>query len=146
MSSKQVKISQIKPAEFVRNVFAVVVSPEVRAEDLADPAAWMHVAGKLRPRDRVEVTSEDGAWFAEFMILSAGPTWARVAELRYVDFAAEVSNPEPLPDEFIVKWGNPNTKFRVIRGKDKVVVKDGFPDADAARAWIDQFYGDPAAE
>lgn len=133
------KVNQIQAAEFKRNLYAVTVPAGVKSEDLTHPDAWMHVAGKLRKFDRIEVICEDGTWFAEFIVLASSKTWARVTELRHVDLTAEVAQAAVVPDELFVKWGSPQTKFRVIRRNDKAVLKDGFDTKADADAWIEKF-------
>ena len=129
---------RIKEAEFVRTVFAVAVPAGTTLAEMASPAYWTHVAARLQNGSRLEVTPEDGAWYAELYVVACAKTWAKTVLLRQV--ALESS--EPLPDEthgFTIAWGGNLKKFRVVRDSDKAELKAEFPTKREAGAWLDNY-------
>lgn len=110
-------------------------------EDLLKPECWAHVAQLLRPGYRIEVLAEDGSYFAELLVVSAGRLWAKVAVLRKIDLTEAVGEaPAQGADTVMsIMWSGPHSKFRVIRqnasgGKD--VMRDGFETREEASVWM----------
>lgn len=125
-------------AEHVRNVFGYKAPMEHTYEDTLNPAYWTHVATKLEPGSRIEVTAYDGSWWAELYVVSASRLWAKVVPLRHHELAKMTSSKTPINDEFYVKWGNERTKFRVHRRSDKQPVKEGFDTQEQAKEYIEE--------
>ena len=83
----------------------------------------------MNPTDRVEVVAEDNSWFAEVLIMSTGPNWARVKLLRHVSLVEKATKADaPIAEnpQFEVNYGGVSAKHRVVRLSDKSVIKDGF--------------------
>lgn len=131
------KVSKIQLAEFSRNVFAVSVPAGVSTETLSTPENWMHVAAKLAKGDHIEVYPEDGAYFAEFIVVAASKNWAKVVLAREVNLA--FTHVDKGPDEMYVQWGTPTTGFRVHRRSDKQVVKADFATKELAEIWVTKY-------
>ena len=129
------KLTNIKKAEFVRNVFAALVPVGTNFSDFEKPENWAHVAASLHRNDRVELATEDGLKFAEFHIVAAGKNWARAAMIKSYDFGT-AQQEAPADNEYYVKWGSPTVGFRVHRYSDKQVVKDKLESKEVAVAWI----------
>lgn len=136
---RAVKLNEanLRQAEYIRTVYHVKVEPNVTVDDIVKPIFWTHCAGSLRIGDRVEIMPQDSSWFAEFMVMSVGNNWARVAMLRFTKFDSEAPSGAAL-EEYAIRWGSPTTKNRVIRMKDKSVVRDGFDTREQAQAFIDE--------
>lgn len=125
-------------ADYVRNVFSVTAPIGVAVSDLTNPEFWTHVASKLHPTDHIEVIAEDGTYFAELFVISAGGNWAKVAVLRQINL--EYSGEAVPPVEgYYVKWSSPHTKYRAHRTSDKEVLKDGFATAAQAHKWLGEY-------
>lgn len=133
------KVTQIQGAEFVRNVFAISVPAGTKVADILAPECWMHVASKLSKGDRLEIYPEEGAYFAELIVVAAGKNWARVVLAREISLEAADTS-VPIGEELYTKWSTPTTGFRVHRRLDKQVLKDGFPTKEEADKWIANFY------
>ena len=136
MADRKIHPSRFKPSDGVRNVWVVVPEEGVPYEALLEDAYWAHVADKLRPMDRIEVLPEDGSYFAELIVRSAGRLYADVAELRKVmlDTAATAS-----PDNrYEVRWKGPHHKHAVVRIADGSVMQAGFDNKDGAMHWLSQ--------
>lgn len=134
----------IKPAEYMRNVFAATLPPNTSFEDVKKEAFWAHVAAKFHPTDRVEVMDAEGTFFAELMIISCGRNWAKVSVLRFHELsetlpqaAAEATQKGSNSKlaEYEVDWTQA-TKARVVRLVDKEVIKENFPSKADAQKWL----------
>ena len=139
------QINSIKSAEFARNVFAVVVPAETKIADILAPHCWTHIASKLQRGDRVEIYPEDGKYFAELIVVSAGKNWAQVVLAREIPLDVEATSEMP-SDEYYITYGSPSTLFRVHRKSDKKVLKDGFENKKLAQAWIDETFNSALAK
>ena len=120
---------RFKQAEYTRNIFAMTPAPNTEVEHLIKPEYWSHVAKMMNPTDRVEVVAEDNSWFAEVLIMSTGPNWARVKLLRHVSLVEKATKADaPIAEnpQFEVNYGGVSAKHRVVRLSDKSVIKDGF--------------------
>lgn len=126
--------ARFKSAEYERTLWVATPEPGVSVKDLLAPEYWAHVGAKLRPWDRIEVRAEDGAYFAELLVLDASRLWAKVQVIHHVELP-RVEDTAP-DDPFEVKWRGPQAKFGVIRRADKSVLKDGFADRNAAADWL----------
>ncbi len=109
----------------------------MKPEDCEAVGYWAHVAQYLKAGDRIEACSEDGSWFAEFLVRDSGVNWAKVVTLRKVDLGA--FSPERqvvlLPGHSI-KYGGTHVLWRVIRDVDGKVLKDKLKTEGDAVAWL----------
>lgn len=140
----------LQQAEFARLTYAVSLPEGTQLKTILAPNYWMHVAAKLKPKTRIEVTTDDNAFFAELYVVACDRTWAKVVVLRMVDFRGEKKAQEPEKevngitiDEFntelhYVDYVNGQSKGRVILREGKVVVKEGFGSKKEAADWMRQ--------
>lgn len=140
----------LQQAEFARLTYAVNLPEGTQLKTILEPNYWMHVAAKLKPRTRIEVTTDDHAFYAELYVVACDRTWAKVVVLRMVDFRGEKKPQEPKKvangitlDEFntekhYVDYVNGQSKGRVILREGKVVVKEGFNNKKEAADWMHQ--------
>jgi hypothetical protein len=134
IDGKRLTPNRFALAETRRNIWQIVPEDGTPYESLFDKDYWAAMAAKLRPYDRIEVLADDGSYYAELLVLSSTKTQAEVMELRKIDIATkEVA---PVKEEFSVKWRGPHSKWSVIRTADGSIVKQGFDDADSARAFV----------
>lgn len=131
-------------AEFSRTVYSALVTYDTKFEEVLEEDFWTNVGAKLCPRDRIEVTSEDGTWFAELFVVACAATWTKVSTLRFVELTEAKSTPTSAKaDSYIVSWSGPHTRFRVVRKSDKAVMKDGIATRPEAVAWVAQHEAKP---
>jgi len=130
-------------AQYRRTVHFAEASHLVTPKDIIKPEYWAHVAPLLRARDRVEVYSEDGTWYAELMVtfvpeksVTKPQNWASVKLMRLVDLAKDEDVKE-LPKGFTSKFLNPNQRWGIIRASDGSVVVDKKPSQKEA---VDEFF------
>ena len=136
----QIKVHKIHPSRFnlaetKRNVWHITPPDGTPFDALLDPSYWTHVSRKLRPTDRVEVFAEDGSYFAEFYVISAGDQSAKVALMRKIDLGEVVEDIAGIPG-FKAMWRGPHHKHAVIRTKDNAPVQTGFDTREEAIEWI----------
>jgi hypothetical protein len=132
-------LPRFKDAAYERNIWQAVIEAGVSFEDVQNPTFWAHVSGKIKQNDRIEVIAEDGAYFAELLVLDCDRLWAKTAVLRFVelsapDIAAELLT--PLSCGYKVEYKGPTLKHVVIRLSDNVIVREGIARKGDAQAWI----------
>lgn len=133
-------MARFKQAEHERNIYHVDVEEKITQEDLLYPGFWAHVARQLRPRDRIEAHAEDGAWFAELLVIESGANFAKVAILRHVRLDATVpSESAGSVAGHYVKWRGHVKKWSVLRQADEAVLKEGLTTRGEAIAWLEDY-------
>src|SRR5262245_5047790 len=114
------KFAKLHPSNFFdaanrRNVHAITPPLNTPYEALFKPEFWANVARKIRPGDLIEVTAEDGTYFAQLYVLATAEQSVAVAELSKVQLqTVELSDGS---EDFTVFWGGPIIKFAVKRNK-----------------------------
>ena len=129
--------SRLQRAEGTRLIFSAMPEPGTSLKDMLAPRYWAHVARELKPGFRIEVVPEDMTWLGELYVYRVGPGYAIMKVLNAWDF--EPADEEEMmlqDDDYEVRWGNPTTKFRIIRTADGNVMKDGFADKLDAMKWL----------
>ena len=124
MSSIQITAPRIEQAEFVRNVLHATPEAGTSHEEMLKPEYWTHVAKQLKPGTIIQAVPEDGLWFAEFYVVAASRTWAKVSLLRFHELS-EIATPDVVDKgaEYKVEWGGAVHKWRLVRLSDKQVIK-----------------------
>lgn len=129
----------LAPAENVRELWCATAAYGVTREDVENPAYWAHVAARLRPKAKIELHSEDGSFFAEYLVVASDKTWAKVVCLRYIDLKESVKltkeQTETIYDGYEVKFRGPR-KWSVIRKTDNAVLHEGAHSEDDSRKWL----------
>lgn len=128
----------LKLAEGERLIFIDYPEANVTINDMLSPAYWAHVAKSLKAGCRIEAVAADGSWFVELYVIRADRTWAQTALMREVKLSSLKIDIEKHED-FMVKFGTAQTKFRVIRKSDKQVIKEGLSTAQEAISWLDNY-------
>ena len=149
--------NRLRSAEYHRNVWSVTPEAFTPLSVVLAPGFFTHVAAQFRVGDRVEVSPEDGVWYAELLVRSVSKLDAKFGVLLYRDF--DESQPILVPDtdeaaplldddvitappepkwtgDYAVKWAGPKAKFRVMRPSDRSVLQDGFDTEADAKAWM----------
>lgn len=131
----QLATDRIQLAQHVRNEWHVTPEYGTPVEALLEPQYWAHISSKLRPRDRIEVDAEDGSYYVELKVVDAGRLYAKVVVLRRCDFTIDAETEEQAPD-YKIMWAGPHAKWRIVRTKDKGLVKDGLETRQAAELYL----------
>jgi len=134
---KPITRSQFSLADSVRTRYSVTVEPESTLEDVLKEEATQHIAAQLRVSDILEVTPADQSWYAELMVKDCGRNFAKFHVLQFTELVpTEPAGDSGKESAYVVNWGGPHQKHRVIRKADGEVLKDGFSDKKTANAWI----------
>lgn len=137
------KVEQINPtrmseAEYQRSVFVATTHANTRPEDLLARDYWSHVAAKMKPWDRIEARANDGTWYAEYLVLEAGRTWAKVHMLQVTSLtSADVAMSQAtamLPYDVVFR--GPHCKWSVVRKSDKEVMHEFEETQGGALDWL----------
>lgn len=116
-----------------RHIFRwhVFVPDDVEFKELLNPAAWVHVAYKLQPMNRISVTSESNKFIGELVVFSAGQLWADVREVFYREFKDEKED-HLANSDYEIKWVSNSVKFAIVRKSDGQHMQKNIPDQASA--------------
>lgn len=126
---------RMKQAEYVYERWRMTVENGTTTEDLKRPAFYAHIAQHLRPGSIIEVMPDNRTFFAELLVLDAGPQYAKVHALRHVEIEALKMGGSVFPG-YTVEFGGDHVKWRVLREADRKALKDGLPTQTDAFAWL----------
>jgi len=119
--------TRIQESSYMHTTWFYTATPGTKVEDMLDVEYWRHIASKFKPYDLIEAITEDGAWYARFIIVSCDRIWAKVHVLEQHDLMAAAKDaPNSANDDYAVRWKGPIAKYAVIRKSDGAVLKDGF--------------------
>lgn len=146
---KKLPSSRFKLADYKRNEFRVSPEHGTTLEDIQKPEFWSHVAAHLASFDTIEVIPEDGSFYAELLVITAGKQFATVKLLRHVDLEGKAAKKDLAPDtqlhpDYKIEWKGPTAKFCVIR-IDGEKMAEGLANKDEATAWLQDFLSKMAA-
>ena len=132
---------RLKLAEHTQRHFSVTVEQGVTKEDILNPHFWTHVSAKMQPYDIVTVRTDDGAWWAQVLVLTAARTYAKTAMINFVALTSgDVSMSEDFRLEgHKVTWRGPQNKWTVVREKDGAVVKEKIESRNEGAKWLEEF-------
>jgi hypothetical protein len=126
---------QLTQAEYQRTVWSAAPESDTELEDMLHSPYWAHVAKSLRPGDRIEVTPQGGAWFADLLVRSNGEGGPKLAVLTHLRFGEEKQEAASA-DTYEAKFSG-SDKWRVLRKKDKEIMTKGLATREEAEAWIE---------
>lgn len=124
-------------AEHGRNVWFIIAESSEHPQDFLEPEFYAHVAKDLAPMDRIEITTDDGQYWAELLVHTCDRTWAKVHLLREVKMEA-VEQPSD-DGSYEVRYLGKHRKWCVIRASDKSTLREGEPDKATAVAWLENY-------
>lgn len=118
--------------------FVVTVEQGIGIDQCLDPAFWAHVASQFTPYTEITARTDDGTWYAKFLVLSCGRGWAKVKPIMATTLTTsdvDMTQADRV-ETHEINWGGPFHKFRVIRKRDSVVVKSQCQTKSEATAWL----------
>lgn len=78
--------NRLRKREFATDHWFLTVGPSITLEQVMDPDFWVHLTGKLKVYDRVEVVAENGILDVDLRVVAVDkrepPTWAKMRVLR----------------------------------------------------------------
>lgn len=133
--------ARLKLVEHAISNWVACVEQGVTREELKSPEYWQHIAPKCKPWDQIKALADDGTFYAEYLVLSAGRAWLKVFELNYINLtSSDVSVTQAdTQDGYTVKWRGPHAKYSVIRDTDSAIIHEGENDKEAATLWLSDF-------
>lgn len=129
--------NRMQAAEHGRNIWLATAESAEHPEDFLRPTFWAHVAKNLQPFDHIELRTDDGTYWAEFLVTSCEKTWAKVQLLREAKISVSVE--APIDPEYKAEWKGPHRKWCVLRIKDGSLVHEGLADRGAANQWLESY-------
>lgn len=144
----QISAARMKLAEQARNVWVLTVEEKLTRAQVTHPDFFAQVAASWRPYDRVEVRCDDGTFFAEFLVLEAARTYARVHVLAWEDLTTkdveqtQSVNKAKARDAlkaYRVESKGPHLLWCVIRNSDGAVLRDKETSQKTAQTWLDEY-------
>lgn len=129
--------NRVQMAEHGRNIWLITAESSENPQDFLEPEFYAHVAKDFRPYDHVEIRTDDGLYWAEFLVLSADRTWAKVHLLREAKLHAVEQ--QPANTDFLISYKGNHRKWCVIRASDKSAVREGELDRPAANLWLETY-------
>lgn len=122
--------------DYARNSWMLTTESGVPYEAVLKSSYWVHIAYRLKQWDRVYVRAEDGAFYAELLVVMASKTDAVVTELLHKELAAvKMPDDEIQVDGYTVRFLGVNRKWTVIRNEDKTVLREGLQSSAHATRW-----------
>lgn len=120
----QIGSGRIDIAEFKRNAWRAFPEEGTPYERVLRESYWAHRAKDFKVGDKIEVLPDEMHYYAELLVMAAGATWLKVAELCKIELRpADLAGTKP---EYNVAWRGPHRKFALVRVADGAIVKDGF--------------------
>ena len=124
--------NRIKQADFIRTVWSAQPEPGTTLDEMLLPEYWAHVAKTLKKGDRIDVTSDDGEWFAELYVRASSDNSVAVVVLQKHVFSA----PAPVADGTFELKHRGGAKWSVIRRSDKRVMVENLETRPEAESWV----------
>lgn len=134
----QLNPTRFKSAEYVANIWAITVEEGVTLKDIQSEDFFAHVAQQLKPYDKILVRTDDGAFYAELLVVRTGKTWAFTEVLVNKELSAKVPEKSP-SDDYQVAYKGPHRKWCIIRTKDKALVHEGEDSKESAYRWLAEY-------
>jgi hypothetical protein len=129
--------TRLQRAEHYCVQYAVVLPGGVTLDQAMEPDYWAHVGKNLRQHDTIRLIPEDGSFFAEALVLTSGPGFAKLKMLRQLSLE-EDGEPVAATLDFFTKYNGPHDKHVVIRRSDGEKLKTGFATKPEAQRWLDE--------
>ena len=139
-SDFRIQDSDVKGAEYAREIWCVTVQQGVTLNDLKRPEVWANVAAKLKPWTILEVRAEDGTYFAWLVVLAAERTWAKVDVLLEKKLTTtDVSKTQASGVEgYTYQWKGAKLRHCIVRESDGEVVHSEAPTKPDALHWLEE--------
>jgi len=138
--ARQLSPPRLKLAEYVRSPYRVEPDAGARLDDVLTPDYFGHVAGRLRPGDRLEIMPECMSWYAEALVVDATRLSARI-QLTLGPIELDAGEQVLANDHFEARWISPAARFGVARKADGALMAKHLASKADAEQWIAQRVG-----
>lgn len=132
--------SRCRAAGYLHNTWDITAERAITRGDLHNPDTFKHLAFQLRPFDRLIVLREDGAFYAELLVISCDRTWARVREIHFLDLTTGADDARVSEfEEYKFEWRTLGKWSIIKKGNEGMpALKDGFETRVDAVLWLDE--------
>jgi len=123
-------------------IFTLAVSKETTKQDLTDNKNWRNIAlsvPSLRAGDKIEITREDFAFFAEVLIVGKQKDELFLKLIQFVQLEKDIEE-EDLSKDYKVVWKGPIKKWTLFRISDNKELKDQFSSREEADYFLKNTY------
>lgn len=130
--------TKLKEQDVAQQRFMAIVDAGTPYEEVLKPVFWTHVAKKFRKFAKISVVTEDGAYYAELLVVIPLEADTVVKELLHIPLEA-VKEPGSIltVGEYTISFHGLNAKWRVSR--DKRMLKEGFATSSDAQLWAKEY-------
>jgi hypothetical protein len=129
---------KVRLAQYQRNMWAAVVPDDMTAEDLEDPAVWIHSSREWLMHDRVEII-QSRRW-TEAIVVDVGAGSATVKVLQSIEVPErQFGREKALPPGYLIRQGAPDeSPYVVVREQDGWVMNrsERHLSFEDARRWL----------
>jgi hypothetical protein len=135
--------TRVRQESHTWRVHQVIAPKGTPVEMLLEPSFWRGCTAKVGRHDRLEVTTDDGEYFAELMVLGLDPGNGLIVQalrgVALLEVAGLFDNvAQPNRRNLQGRYGGPHRKWCVVNPGGRVIA-EGLPDAIAVRTWIDNY-------
>lgn len=124
--------------EYTNTSWTVTAEEKTPYSRVLEPDYWSNAFSGMRPYDTIRVIAEDGAYFAELLVVDCGHGWVKVKELTKIELS-EVKNDKINTGDYEVAWKGPHHKWCVIRSSDNHLLKKELKSKEAGLSWITEY-------
>jgi hypothetical protein len=142
---KKILPASVQGAEFASQIWRATPEDDVTIEDTLKAEYWCNLVGKFDPGHKIEAVWADNSKFAEYLVLSVGTAWVKVALLRVCHLKEEVGAlvsvniPEEVKSkDYKIEFSGPK-KWAVFRISDGERMKADFNTEQEAKLWVADF-------
>lgn len=104
----------------------------VTRERLLQSEYWAVIADTLLPFDIIYIIGEARDFFASYLVIECGRSYASVVELSWHPLPVLLVSQDSLPSNHRIQFQGPDEKYAVIRNSDGIVLGSGFANRDEA--------------
>ena len=133
--------ARFKPTDYEVADYSITVEMGTKLEDVLQPEFFANVAPRLTPYCKVRVRTDDGAWYAELLVLSVGRVWAKTTPLHCVDLTAgdvDLTDADR-SDKYRVQYRGPHLKWCAVNKESGDVLRDSMESKREATAWLSDY-------
>lgn len=137
MTKRDLKLQQgrIKRLMVMNTHWDVVLGEEHIEDDLMRPEFWDIVSRSFTPGDIIHVRTDDGAFYAQYYVVSCGQFNAHLKRIMRLQLD-ETDENDIIVSEYQYKWGGPALKHTIVRASDGERIKTHMASKEDCLRWI----------
>lgn len=136
MANNKVNPTDFRLAEYVLRSWSASPESGTKIADVLNPLFWSHISANLKINDKIIVTPQGGAFYAELLVKDCGKFGAHVVELVFKSLHEEAGEETP-GTRYEAKYRGPHAKWSVLRLSDNEILVEGLATKDEAALWLE---------